>query len=105
MSEGLRLYLHPLGIGVTVLCAGPVATNIIASLPPAFGPEVPTRGPGDQFEVLMSEVVGEQVAEAIIDDTFMLYTHSHVRDILVERASDWNAFIARRTDEVSGHAE
>lgn len=104
MSEGLRLYLHPLGVGVTVLCPGPVATNIIASLPPAFGPDVPTRGPGEQFGILMPEVVGEQVADAIINDTFMVYTHSHTRDILVERASNWNAFIARRTDEIAGHA-
>ena len=105
LSEGLRLYLHPLGIGVTVLCPGPVATNIIASLPPTFGPEVPTRGPGEQFTVLAPEVVGEQVADAIVNDTFMLYTHTGVRDVLVERASDWNAFIARQTDEVAGRAE
>ena len=105
LSEGLRLYLSPLGIGVTVLCPGPVVTNIIASLPPTFGPDVPIRGPGEQFAVLMPEVVGEQVADAIVNDTFMLYTHPEVRDILVERATDWNAFIARQTDVVAGRAE
>lgn len=105
LSEGLRLYLHPLGIGVTVLCPGPVATNIVASLPPPFGPDVPLRGPGAQFGVLTPDVVGEQVADAIVDDLFMLYTHPGVRDILVERASDWDAFIARQTDEVAGRVE
>lgn len=45
----------------------------------------------------MPEAVGEQVADAIVDDTFMLYTHPEVQDILVERARDWNAFIARQT--------
>jgi NAD(P)-dependent dehydrogenase (short-subunit alcohol dehydrogenase family) len=102
ISEGLRLYLNPMGIGVTVLCPGPVATNIIASLPPTFGPEAPIRGPGAQFTVLMPDVVGEQVAGAIVENTFMLYTHPHVRDILVERASDWNTFIRRQTDTVAG---
>jgi NAD(P)-dependent dehydrogenase (short-subunit alcohol dehydrogenase family) len=102
MSEGLRLYLNPMGIGVTVLCPGPVATNIISSLPPTFGPEAPIRGPGAQFTVLTPDVVGEQVADAIVDDTFMLYTHPDVRDVLVERASDWNAFIRRQTDTVAG---
>jgi NAD(P)-dependent dehydrogenase (short-subunit alcohol dehydrogenase family) len=96
ISEGLRLYLHPLGIGVTVLCPGPVRTNIMSSLPPTFGPEVPTRGPGSQFAVLEPDVVGEKVVDAIQNDTFMLYTHDQVRDVLVERASDWNAFIARQ---------
>jgi hypothetical protein len=79
--------------------------ELIASLPPTFGPEVPTRGPGEQFTVLAPEVVGEQVADAIVNDTFMLYTHTGVRDVLVERASDSNAFIARQTDEVAGRAE
>jgi NAD(P)-dependent dehydrogenase (short-subunit alcohol dehydrogenase family) len=91
-----------MGIGVTVLCPGPVATNIISSLPPTFGPEAPIRGPGDQFGVLTPDVVGEQVADAIVDDTFMLFTHPEVRDVLVERASDWNAFIRRQTDTVAG---
>lgn len=101
MSEGLRLYLRPMGIGVTVLCPGPVATNIIASLPPTFGPELPLRGPGEQFSVLMPETVGEQVADGIVDDTFMLYTHPHVRDVLVERASDWNSFVDRQADNIA----
>ncbi|WP_319435634.1 SDR family NAD(P)-dependent oxidoreductase [Mycobacterium sp. RTGN5] len=101
ISEGLRLYLHPQGIGVTVLCPGPVMTNIMATMPPTFGPSVETRPPGAQFAVLDPQVVGEQVATAILDDTFMVYTDDQVRDVLVERASDWNAFIARQSDGFS----
>lgn len=101
ISEGLRLYLHPQGIGVTVLCPGPVATNILATMPPTFGPEVQTALPGEQFRVLMPEEVGEEVAEAIQNDTFMLYTHDQVRDVLVERAMDWNAFVARQTEKLA----
>jgi short-subunit dehydrogenase len=96
ISEGLRLYLHSQGIGVTVLCPGPVLTNIMATMPATFGPEVATRPPGPQFGLLTPDVVGEQVAEAILADTFMLYTDPKVRDVLVERASDWNAFIAKQ---------
>lgn len=105
ISEGLRLYLHPQGIGVTVLCPGPVATDIMATMPPTFGPEVPTALPGEQFGVLAPEVVGEQVARAILDDTFMVYTDDQVRDVLVERASDWNSFIARQTVTRAGRHE
>jgi NAD(P)-dependent dehydrogenase (short-subunit alcohol dehydrogenase family) len=100
ISEGLRLYLRPQGIGVTVLCPGPVLTNISASVR-SFGPETATRGPGKQFALLQPGAVGEQVADAIVHDTFMLYTHEQVRDVLVERASDWNAFIAQQTDNVT----
>ncbi|MBY8862317.1 SDR family oxidoreductase [Nocardia sp. CA2R105] len=101
ISEGLRIYLHPQGVGVTVLCPGPVKTNISVGLPRTFGPEPGIRGPGAQFALLEPDVVGEQVAQAILDDTFMLYTHEQVRDTLVERASDWNAFIAKQTDTIA----
>lgn len=94
LSEGLRLYLEPQGIGVTVLCPGPVLTNIMTSMPPTFGPDVAPRGPGPQFGLLTPEVVGEQLARAIVADEFMVYTDPQVRDVLVERASDWNGFMA-----------
>ncbi|BBX03876.1 SDR family oxidoreductase [Mycolicibacterium moriokaense] len=102
ISEGLRLYLHPQGIGVTVLCPGPVATNILATMPERFGPEVQTGLPGPQFGILLPDTVGEMVANAILDDTFMLYTDDQVRDLLIERATDWDAFIAKQTDTLSG---
>ena len=101
ISEGLWLYLHPKGIGVTVLCPGPVLTNIMSTMPPTFGPEVAPRPPGPQFALLQPELVGEKVAEAILNDTFMLYTDEQVRDVLVERASDWNAFIGKQTDRIA----
>jgi phosphatidylserine/phosphatidylglycerophosphate/cardiolipin synthase-like enzyme len=31
----------------------------------------------------------------------MLYTHPQVRDLLVERAQDWNAFIERQVERVN----
>ncbi|WP_068269751.1 SDR family oxidoreductase [Aldersonia kunmingensis] len=96
ISEGLRLYLRSQGIGVSVLCPGPVATNILSTLPPTFGPAVETGYPGPQFEVLDPAVVGEQVADAILSDTFMVYTHPIVRDVLVDRAADWNGFLDKQ---------
>lgn len=97
ISEGLRGYLQPQGNGVTVLCPGPVKTSIAASPGPGSGPAVATRGPGEQFAVLDADTVGEQVAEAVVASTFMVCTHEHVRDVLVERASDRNAFNERQT--------
>jgi NAD(P)-dependent dehydrogenase (short-subunit alcohol dehydrogenase family) len=101
ISEGLRLYLHPQGIGVTLLCPGPVTTNIMASRPPTFGPETETRGLGQHFPFLDPADVGEQVSEAILADTFMVFTHPQVRDLLIERATDWNAFIEKQTQEIA----
>jgi NAD(P)-dependent dehydrogenase (short-subunit alcohol dehydrogenase family) len=102
VSEGLRLYLAPQGIGVTVLCPGPTRTAIMSTMPPTFGPATRTVGPGPQFALLEAETVGEQVAEAILADTFMLYTHQQVRDTLVARAADWDGFIAAQAGRLAG---
>lgn len=55
LSEGLALYLRPKGIGVTLLCPGPVRTNIAASVPPGFGP---ATGPGSRSSVRVSRTGG-----------------------------------------------
>jgi NAD(P)-dependent dehydrogenase (short-subunit alcohol dehydrogenase family) len=97
ISEGLAIYLRPQNIGVTVLCPGPVKTNIMAGLR-SFGPPTDTRGPGPQFDLIEPELVGTQVVEAILSNRFMLPTHEHVRDFLIDRASDWDGFIDRQID-------
>lgn len=95
ISERLAIYLRPQGIGVTVLCPGPVKTNIMSGLR-SFGPPTDTRGPGPAFDLLTAEAVGEKVMEAILANRFMLPTHENVRDFLIDRASDWDAFIDRQ---------
>src|ERR1700759_4544945 len=50
ISEGLALYLRPNNIGVTLLCPGPVLTNIASNMP-KFGGGAALRTPGEQFEL------------------------------------------------------
>lgn len=52
MSEALQLELAPLGIGVTVLCPGPVATDIVAR----------TRGLQPDIDFGMTDAQREQAA-------------------------------------------
>jgi NAD(P)-dependent dehydrogenase (short-subunit alcohol dehydrogenase family) len=92
LSECLALYLKPKGIGVTLLCPGPVATNIGSSIR-SFGPETITRHPGPQFTLRSPHEVGEMVATAILSDRFMVVTHDQVIDILAGRAGDWDNFL------------
>src|SRR5271156_5374625 len=61
LSEALALSTRPRGVGVTVLCPGPVATNIVESIQ-AVGKVPKPRSPG--LPVIAAEVVGEQVVEA-----------------------------------------
>jgi NAD(P)-dependent dehydrogenase (short-subunit alcohol dehydrogenase family) len=101
ISEGLRLYLEPQGIGVTLLCPGPVRTNIAANVR-SFGPETVTRGPGSRYEYRTAEFVGALVADAVEQNRFMVATDDQVFDDLTARAKDWNGFIAAKVADVAG---
>jgi NAD(P)-dependent dehydrogenase (short-subunit alcohol dehydrogenase family) len=92
ISEGLAIYLRPRNIGVTLLCPGPVLTNIAAAVP-TFGAGAPLRVPGDQFELLEPGPVGELVADAILRNRFFVPTHTGVVDELRRRIADWDAYI------------
>lgn len=74
ISEGLALYLRPKNIGVTLLCPGPVLTHIADNIP-AFGAGTALRTPGDHYDLLMPEPVGELVVEAILANRFFVPTH------------------------------
>lgn len=92
ITEGLAIYLRPKGIGVTLLCPGPVLTNIAAAVP-TFGGGAPLRIPGEQFELLDPAPVGELVADAIVGNRFFVPTHPQVVDELRRRLDDWDAYI------------
>ncbi|BBY24955.1 SDR family oxidoreductase [Mycobacterium stomatepiae] len=92
ISEGLAIYLRPKNIGVTLLCPGPVLTNIAADVP-TFGGGTPLRIPGEQFDLLDPATVGDLVAEAILRNQFFVPTHPQVVDELRRRAEDWDAYI------------
>jgi NAD(P)-dependent dehydrogenase (short-subunit alcohol dehydrogenase family) len=92
ISEGLAIYLRPRNIGVTLLCPGPVLTNIAAGVP-TFGGGAPLRTPGAQFELLSPDPVGELVADAILRNRFFVPTHPNVVAELGRRIEDWDAYI------------
>ena len=101
ITEGLALYLRPQGIGVTLLCPGPVATNIMSSMR-SFGPETVTRSPGPEFGIQYPDDVGELVAEAVLADRFLVPTDDRVLAKLRARAADWDAFL---DDQIRAIAE
>ena len=92
ISEGLAIYLRPKNIGVTLLCPGPVLTNIAAAVP-TFGGGAALRTPGEQFELLDPEPVGELVADAILRNRFFVPTHDGVVEELRRRAEDWDTYV------------
>jgi NAD(P)-dependent dehydrogenase (short-subunit alcohol dehydrogenase family) len=92
LTEGLALYLKPEGIGVTLLCPGPVNTNI-GSTKRTFTPGIRLRGPGPQFAMKQPAEVGELVASAIEHNQFMVSTDSALFTVLEKRAANFEAFL------------
>ncbi|MET0361481.1 MAG: SDR family oxidoreductase [Sphingobium sp.] len=97
MTEGLALYLRPQGIGVTLLCPGPVKTAIGKTMR-SFTDGLALRGPGAQFTMVEAEAVGEMVADAIRDNRFFLPTDDQVRDLMARRSADVDAFLYGQMD-------
>lgn len=92
ISEALALYLGPKGIGVTCACPSGVATNIVEQIS-VFGQSTSPRAP--QHPVVEAGVVGEQVADAIRDGSFLVVTAPEIHDELRERAADPDAYMQR----------
>lgn len=95
ISEGLALYLRPKGIGVTVLCPGPVASNIMRGVR-VWTDGIELRGPGAEFALMTPEDVGRQVIDAVLANRFFLPTHPQVTERLVHRATDFDAALEDR---------
>src|SRR6202034_4371741 len=92
ISEGLALYLRPKNIGVTLLCPGPVLTNIASNVP-TFGPGAALRTPGDQFGLLDPGHVGERRADGILRNRFFVPTPPAVTEDLRRRVEDWDSYL------------
>ncbi len=91
ISEGLALYLRPKNIGVTLLCPGPVLTNIASNMP-TFGGGAPCAHRASSSNYSTPHRVGELVADAILQNRFFVPTHPHVIDELRRRVEDWDAY-------------
>lgn len=79
MSEVLRAELEDVGIGVSVLCPGLVATNLGSERRARSG-EPPIAGGID------AEIVGEMVVEAIRENRAYIVTHGEYRPLVSARA-------------------
>jgi NAD(P)-dependent dehydrogenase (short-subunit alcohol dehydrogenase family) len=102
LSEGLALYLRPLGVGVSVLCPGLVTSNMAETArlgglddPAAWIREMPLDDP------VLPDVPGRLVCDAIEHDQFLILTHPDpIRERIAARGADPDAFIRARIDEL-----
>jgi NAD(P)-dependent dehydrogenase (short-subunit alcohol dehydrogenase family) len=98
LTESLARYRRPRGIGVTCLCPSGVITNIVEQMT-RFGEPLTPRAP--DYPIVEAEVVGELVADAIVDGRFLILTATEVQDELEERTRDIEAYLDRLTSTES----
>jgi NAD(P)-dependent dehydrogenase (short-subunit alcohol dehydrogenase family) len=102
MTEALALYLRPKGIGVTLLCPGPVATNIAEQIR-YFGPPRPPRPPKLGFAT--AEAAGEQVADAVATDRFLVLTSPEAAEFVRHRGDDVDGFLEAQIADLQSNGE
>jgi NAD(P)-dependent dehydrogenase (short-subunit alcohol dehydrogenase family) len=102
LSESLALYLHPRGVGVTCICPGPVL-----AAKSNFGQEqmvvVGTSPPELRYSPLAAvdpEDIGELLVEAITSNSFLLLPQPEVREIVVRKWQDHDAFLEDQIAEL-----
>ena len=79
LSEALEQETEDANIGVSVLCPGPVRTNLLASI--STGPATPAAM-GNRLE---PDVLGQRVVQAIRDNEFYVLTHASERGVIKAR--------------------
>jgi len=102
MTEALALYCRPLGIGVSLLCPGGVATNLaetgrsVGMTAERQASETRMAQSAQGGRELQPEEVGELVAEAVKDEVFFILPDDVHAKMVRRRAADLNAFVRGR---------
>jgi len=86
-TEGLKLYVEPHGVKVSVLCPGLVSTNMgeNARLSGLEDPKQWLSALPRDYEAIEPEKVGVIVCDAIRDDTYLILTHPELMEPVLER--------------------
>ena len=82
LSEALEQETKGSGIGVSVLCPGPVRTDFFLSGPEGAARTAPPLGFAGRME---PEAVGARVVHAIRNDEFYIFTHTEERAVVQAR--------------------
>ncbi|MBW8752923.1 MAG: SDR family oxidoreductase [Sphingomonadales bacterium] len=99
MSETLRGELAPHGVGVSVLCPGFVATNIIANTARISGAETDYDGDMEPGTGMSPAEAGEIVARGIAANRLYILTHPEMWSVVEARHEAIKADFAAATKE------
>lgn len=98
LSENLALYCLPEGVGVSVLCPGPVMTASNQGMK-HWSENYTMRAPGSHLTVKSQAETACILADGIEAGRIVIPTHEEVWDTLKQRALDYDAFIHAKLAE------
>lgn len=98
MSENLALYCLPKGIGVSVLCPGPVMTTSVQGMK-HWSADYAMRAPGSHLWVKSQAETARILADGIEAGRIVIPTDEAVWETLTARGPDYDAFIHTKLAE------
>lgn len=98
MSENLALYLMQFGIGVSVLCPGPVMTTSPDAMK-HFSENYTMRAPGSHLFVMSQQETARVLSDGMEAGRIVIPTHEEGWASLKEHAANPDAFIAKKHAE------
>jgi NAD(P)-dependent dehydrogenase (short-subunit alcohol dehydrogenase family) len=101
LSENLAVYCEPLGVRVSCLMPGPVATNVMDSMT-SWTKDCPLRGPGKETTLMLPEEVAVVLADGMRDGRILIPSDPVAFDIIKRWAADPDGFIRSKIAEFEG---
>jgi NAD(P)-dependent dehydrogenase (short-subunit alcohol dehydrogenase family) len=101
LSENLAVYCEPLGVRVSCLMPGPVATNVMDSMT-SWTKDCPLRGPGKETTLMLPEDVAVVLADGMRDGRILIPSDPVAFDIIKRWAADPDGFIRGKIAEFEG---
>jgi NAD(P)-dependent dehydrogenase (short-subunit alcohol dehydrogenase family) len=102
LSDSLRHELAPHGIGVSVVCPGPIATRLARSSEAVRGDRLGDAeglaARGGEFTGAPPSLVGDAVVAAVRDKRFLVVTHPDTRERALVRFGELEAAYGRLED-------
>jgi NAD(P)-dependent dehydrogenase (short-subunit alcohol dehydrogenase family) len=98
LSENLAVYCEPLGVRVSCLMPGPVATDVMDSMT-SWTKDCPLRGPGKETTLMLPEDVAVVLADGMRDGRILIPSDPVAFDIIKRWAADPDGFIRGKIAE------
>ena len=98
MTQSLAVYCEPLGVRVSCLIPGPVATGVMDSMT-SWTENCPMRGPGGETTLMLPDAVARVLADGMRDGKILIPSDDVAFDIVKRWAQSPDAFIRAKIAE------